>query len=158
MHSDGYGRVMASMAPILLCTDGSEASLAALAAGVSLVSGDATFQIVTVIEPPNPMIVTGGGHAGGVMSAGEYEELQDQILAGAREVIATAREALALGEVEGVVLEGTPGPAICEHAEHLGARAVVIGSRGHGGIRRAVLGSVSDHVVRKAPCPVIVTN
>jgi nucleotide-binding universal stress UspA family protein len=149
---------MATTAPILLCTDGSEASLHALSAGVALVGADATFQIVTVIEPPNPMIVTGGGHAGGVMSAGEYEELQEQILAAAREVIASTRESLGLGDVEGVVLEGAPGPAICEHAEHLGARAVIIGSRGHGVIRRAVLGSVSDHVVRKAPCPVIVTN
>jgi nucleotide-binding universal stress UspA family protein len=158
MHDDGYGRGMATNAPILLCTDGSEASIQALAAGLALVGGEATYQIVTVVEPPNPMIVTGGGHAGGVMTAGEYEELQDQILAAAREVIAETRTALSIGEVEGVVLEGAPGPAICEHAEHLGARAVVIGSRGRGGLRRAVLGSVSDHVVRKAPCPVIVTN
>jgi len=31
----------------------------------------------------------------------------------------------------------------------------VLGTRGRGGLRRAVLGSVSDHVVRNAPCPVV---
>jgi nucleotide-binding universal stress UspA family protein len=40
----------------------------------------------------------------------------------------------------------------------LGARAVVLGTRGRGGIARALLGSVSDYVVRNAPCPVVVTG
>jgi nucleotide-binding universal stress UspA family protein len=35
---------------------------------------------------------------------------------------------------------------------------VVVGSRGRGGIRRALLGSVSDYVVRNAPCSVVVTR
>jgi nucleotide-binding universal stress UspA family protein len=33
-----------------------------------------------------------------------------------------------------------------------------MGSRGHGGIRRALLGSVSDPVVRHAHCPVLVVR
>jgi nucleotide-binding universal stress UspA family protein len=35
---------------------------------------------------------------------------------------------------------------------------MVVGTRGRGGLRRAVLGSVSDHVVRNAPCPVVVVG
>jgi nucleotide-binding universal stress UspA family protein len=38
------------------------------------------------------------------------------------------------------------------------ASALVMGSRGRGGIKRALLGSVSDYVVRHAPCPVVITN
>ena len=34
----------------------------------------------------------------------------------------------------------------------------MVGSRGRGGLKRAVLGSVSDHIVRNAPCPVLVTG
>jgi len=34
----------------------------------------------------------------------------------------------------------------------------VVGSRGRGGLKRAVLGSVSDHLVRNAPCTVVVTG
>jgi nucleotide-binding universal stress UspA family protein len=38
------------------------------------------------------------------------------------------------------------------------ASALVIGSRGRGGLKRAFLGSVSDYVVRNAPCSVIVSK
>jgi nucleotide-binding universal stress UspA family protein len=40
--------------------------------------------------------------------------------------------------------------------EDLGVGLIVMGSRGRGGIRRALMGSVSDSVVRHAPCPVMV--
>jgi nucleotide-binding universal stress UspA family protein len=41
-------------------------------------------------------------------------------------------------------------------AEDLGVGLIVMGSRGRGGIRRALMGSVSESVVRHAPCPVMV--
>jgi nucleotide-binding universal stress UspA family protein len=43
-------------------------------------------------------------------------------------------------------------------AEEIGAGLVVMGSRGRGGIRRALTGSVSDSVVRHAHCPVLVVR
>jgi nucleotide-binding universal stress UspA family protein len=43
-------------------------------------------------------------------------------------------------------------------AEELGSGLVVMGSRGLGGIRRALMGSVSDSVVRHAHCPVLVVR
>lgn len=43
-------------------------------------------------------------------------------------------------------------------AEQIGAGVVVIGSRGLGGLRRALLGSVSESVVRHAHCPVFVVR
>ena len=43
-------------------------------------------------------------------------------------------------------------------AEELGADLVVLGSRGLGGIRRALMGSVSDSVVRNAHCSVLVVR
>ena len=43
-------------------------------------------------------------------------------------------------------------------AEEIGAGLIVMGSRGLGGIRRALMGSVSDSVVRHAHCPVLVVR
>jgi nucleotide-binding universal stress UspA family protein len=49
-------------------------------------------------------------------------------------------------------------PEIVGLAEEIGAGLIVMGSRGLGGIRRALMGSVSDLVVRHAHCPVLVVR
>jgi nucleotide-binding universal stress UspA family protein len=41
-------------------------------------------------------------------------------------------------------------------AEYIGAGLVVMGSRGRSGIRRALMGSVSERLVRHADCPVMI--
>jgi nucleotide-binding universal stress UspA family protein len=65
---------------------------------------------------------------------------------------------LAPANIETQVLEGDAGPALCDLASELSANAIVMGSRGHRRFKRAFLGSVSDYVVRHAPCPVVVTG
>jgi nucleotide-binding universal stress UspA family protein len=57
-----------------------------------------------------------------------------------------------------LVWEGDPGPSIVDAAEAEEADLVVIGSRGRNRIERAVLGSVSDHVIRHARCPVLIVR
>jgi nucleotide-binding universal stress UspA family protein len=51
-----------------------------------------------------------------------------------------------------------PDRTIVHLSEDIGAGLVVMGSRGRGGIRRALMGSVSDAVVRHAHCPVLVVR
>lgn len=53
---------------------------------------------------------------------------------------------------------GKPDVEIVGLAEEIGAGLIVMGSRGLGGIRRALMGSVSDSVVRHAHCPVLVVR
>ena len=61
------------------------------------------------------------------------------------------------GKVAGTYLrEGDPDAEIVTVGEEIGAGLIVMGSRGRGGIRRALMGSVSDFVVRHAHCPVLV--
>jgi nucleotide-binding universal stress UspA family protein len=47
---------------------------------------------------------------------------------------------------------------IVQVAEEIGAGLIIMGSRGLGGVRRALIGSVSDSVVRHAHCPVMVVR
>ncbi len=53
---------------------------------------------------------------------------------------------------------GRPDKEIVALAHELNVGLIVIGSRGMGGIRRALMGSVSDSVVRHAHCPVLVVR
>jgi nucleotide-binding universal stress UspA family protein len=53
---------------------------------------------------------------------------------------------------------GRPAEEIVAYAQDQGAGLIVMGSRGRGGIRRALMGSVSDSVVRYAHCPVMVVR
>jgi len=48
--------------------------------------------------------------------------------------------------------------AIVHLAEDIGAGMIVIGSRGFGGMKRALMGNVADSVVRHAHCPVLVVR
>jgi universal stress protein A len=50
---------------------------------------------------------------------------------------------------------GDPANVILETVEKLGIDAVVMSTHGRKGIGRLVLGSVAEHVVREAPCPVV---
>jgi nucleotide-binding universal stress UspA family protein len=53
---------------------------------------------------------------------------------------------------------GRPDEEIVALAEELGAGLIVMGGRGLGGMKRTLMGSVSDSVVRHAHCPVLVAR
>ena len=48
------------------------------------------------------------------------------------------------------------GQAICHIADHEHADMIIMGTRGQGLVKKAVLGSVSDYVARHADRPVLV--
>lgn len=57
-------------------------------------------------------------------------------------------------KVSSTVRQGNAPEILLEAAR--GADLLVVGSRGHGGFTEALLGSVSQHCVRHAPCPVVI--
>ena len=140
---------------ILLATDGSEeAELAALRA-VEL--ADATDSELHVV------------HVGVVLSflksypgtLGYYDKLYEQIEEESRELLRkqTWRVKAVGSTVAGAHLRmGEVALEIVALAEELQADLIVMGSRGLGGVRRALMGSVSDSVVRHAHCPVLVVR
>jgi nucleotide-binding universal stress UspA family protein len=151
---------------VLLCTDGSDLALSALQQGLALLRPPERIVLLTVAPPVDPTLVTGTGFAGGVMTFDEKNELIDAQRANAQQVLDEVAAALGLGPgtnspdgpstVEAMVDFGDAGHVICEHAATLPASVVVLGTHGHSGIRRAIMGSTSDYVVRHAVCPVLV--
>jgi nucleotide-binding universal stress UspA family protein len=71
----------------------------------------------------------------------------------AERVAATAR---ALGvKVDTVLLSGRAAAELVAYARDKRADLIVIGTHGRTGVSRVLLGSVAEHVVRAAPCPVL---
>jgi nucleotide-binding universal stress UspA family protein len=137
---------------ILLATDGSEEAGLALRMAVSLArSTGSELHVVHVVETtPVYHPERHGYHARQEIRRAEARRLLDE----------QAEEVKAAG---GTVVQahlgiGRPDEEIVALCEELGAGMVVMGSRGMGGVRRALMGSVSDSVVRHASCPVLVVR
>lgn len=58
-------------------------------------------------------------------------------------------------EADSCLLEVPAAEAIVAEAEASGCDLIVMGTRGHGGIKHALLGSVAERTLRVAPCPVL---
>jgi nucleotide-binding universal stress UspA family protein len=146
----------------MLCTDGSELTTEALAAGLRVLAPAERTIVVTVVEPVDASLLLGAsGFAGGVIDEEQYAESVEAHRDAAEAILGAAVSALGLDgnpSVETVAIEGDPGRALCDLASERGATVIVAGSRGRGGLKRAVLGSVSDHLVRNAPCPVLLSG
>lgn len=143
---------------ILVCTDGSELAAQAATAGLAILQAAERIEVVTVADIDATYAYDGSGHAGPTMTEAQWRVHRDAELEQATNLVQRAAQALGIDPACGRVIEGAPGPALCDYARETGAGAIVIGTRGRGGIKRALLGSVSDFVVRNAPCPVVVVG
>jgi nucleotide-binding universal stress UspA family protein len=150
---------------VLLATDGSnEADLAARRAAELADKTGSELHVVHVlgIAPWYPVYPESARFDGAAMEDPMLEEdLQRASEQRARELLDAEAEKLrsaggTLAQAH-LVEGGVPG-AVIGLAEKIGAGLVVVGSRGRGGIRRALMGSVSDSVVRHAHCPVLVVR
>jgi nucleotide-binding universal stress UspA family protein len=140
---------------ILLATDGSEeAELAALRAVDLADATDSELHVVHVGVVPTFLKSYPG-------TLGYERKLYEQIEEQSRMLLRKQswRVKVAGGTVAGAHLRmGEVAMEIVALAEELGADLIVMGSRGLGGVRRALMGSVSDSVVRHAHCPVLVVR
>jgi nucleotide-binding universal stress UspA family protein len=139
-------------AKILLATDGSEeATLAAQTATDLAQRTGSELHVAHVGQMP--LVYHPERHGYGA----EYEEHEKearQLLETQVERIKTAGSTTAQAHLR----MGKADEEIVILAEELGADLVAMGSRGLGGVRRALLGSISDSVVRHAHCPVLVVR
>ncbi len=138
---------------VLLATDGSEGADLAASRAVELARRTGSeLHVVHVGFAPAFLIGDLGTHGYDRML---LQEIEDE--AGEQLRKLAWRVKVAGGEVAGTHLGmGEADLEIVACAKKLGADLIVMGCRGRGGIRRAIGGSVSDAVIRRAPCPVLV--
>ena len=134
---------------ILLATDGSrEAQLAATTAAELANTTNSELHLLHVGELRPTFLA---------QTEEEPAELQRQAKRLLDEQHKTLKEAG--GTVrEAHLRQGKPDEEIVDLAERLGIGLIVMGSRGRGRIRRALMGSVSESVVRHAHCPVTIVR
>lgn len=134
-----------STARIVVGIDGSPASVAALRWALDQAElTDSRVEAITCWQTP-------GQHG--------YEFVNDQVdwIDIARRTLDVAIKAAGDGgpvEVESTVVNGHPAQVLVRAS--IGAQLLVVGSRGHGGFVGMLLGSVSEHVIAHAGCPVLV--
>jgi nucleotide-binding universal stress UspA family protein len=140
---------------ILLATDGSfGAELATIRAVDLAQSTGSELHLVHVGVVP----ILLEGYPG---TLGYYGKLYKELEEVSRELLRKQswRVKVAGGTVAGTHLRmGEVDLEIVGLAKELGADLIVMGCRGHRGVRRAIEGSISDAVIRHAPCPVLVVR
>jgi nucleotide-binding universal stress UspA family protein len=133
---------------ILLATDLTASSREATDRAIDLATRlEARLLIVNVLEKRR------------LSGSGSHDRVDQARLERESHLVKVVREARDAGvTAEFMVWDGEPGAAIAEAAGAEHADLVVIGTRGRSGAERMLLGSVSDHVVRNAECPVLVVR
>lgn len=134
----------------MLATDLSAASNAATDEAFDLARRLGTELLVVSVIDPGTLRLPGG----------RWSERMDQVRArreaGAQRLVERGREAGV--SVSFLVWEGEPGESVVEAADAENAALILVGTHGRGGVGRALLGSVSDYVVRHATSPVLVVR
>ena len=144
---------------ILLATDGSkEAQLAATTAADLAQKTNSELHVVYVGHLP---LVSYESPGATTLDPDLWKRMQEGAEQEARTMLDEQMQRV--GQSGGEIAEvhariGRPDAEIVGLADELGAGLIVLGSRGLGPLRRALMGSVSDSVVRHAHCPVLVVR
>ncbi len=144
---------------ILVATDGSEEAKLALTTSADLAKSTNSelhiaYVFPTAVQRPFPNPIT--GRPAEVLER-ELEEAMGQAQSFLdREVEQVKGEGVEVADTH--LTRGRPDTELVHLSEEIDAGLIVMGSRGLGGVRRALMGSVSDSVVRHAHCPVLVVR
>jgi nucleotide-binding universal stress UspA family protein len=142
-RADGFSRIVAP-------TDFSSAGEAAWTTALRAARGLGAEVVLVHVVVDTPRFAEG---TGGTDLRATLQEARQWAEREAGERVSAARAAGV--SARSVVLTGVPQRQILDVATAEGADLIVIGTHGRGGLERALLGSVADHVIRLAPCPVL---
>ncbi|WP_277555358.1 universal stress protein [Halobaculum limi] len=155
VHGDDEIRDWGPDSDVLVATDGSDAALPAEQVSVDLTAAlGGRLTAVSAVDESRALASIGAG----TVSDGVAESVRTALTEGATAALDRVRER---ADERGVpltteILDGEAGRRIREHAATVDADLVVVGTHGRRGIRRIMLGSVAERVVRSADRPVLV--
>lgn len=140
----------------LVTTDGSEVSRAAFAHVKHVVDPAGKVTVVEVIDDAAHVMARttpagfefGGGAAFSSNLIEEIINAQREAAEGHLEQARALLQAEGVQHVDVIIRDGMPGDAIVTLARELGCDVVLMATHGRSGLRRTILGSVADHVLR----------
>jgi nucleotide-binding universal stress UspA family protein len=145
------------MKRILIATDGSPSAREAIELGLELARDEQAEVTFVHVLPPTQWELVGLYAAPGVIPRlPNLAEEDPEAAKPLQEAVALAEEAGVPAKVE--LRAGSLAEEVVGAADTIDADLIVVGSRGLGGLRGAVLGSVSRGVVRRANRPVLVVR
>ncbi len=145
---------------VLLATDGSaDGDVAASFIDASGCFGDPILKVLCVVEPGMPWWA-GISPVDERVAADTYVTVRDAAERHASEVAHTTAQRLGAGESVGEAMgqAGDVGSTIVAEAVAWHADVIVLGTRGHGVLHRALVGSTSRHVLHHAPMSVLIVR
>jgi nucleotide-binding universal stress UspA family protein len=135
---------------VLLATDLGRASADAAERAIDLAAQlGAELLIVSVIDD-------GRSLPDGVVGLPTVDQVRDRRNSVAQSLVLQARRDGVAARF--LIWQGDPGESITAAAESEACDLIVMGTHGRTGLRRSLAGSVSDYVIRNAPCPVLVVR
>ncbi|HUC27319.1 MAG TPA: universal stress protein [Streptosporangiaceae bacterium] len=136
---------------IVVGVDGSQASREALA--WALRQAELTRGSIDAVTAWHKPVVVGGMPYGplAALEQSDFARFAETTLTNSISAVVGADSAVS---VRPVIQQGNAARVLLDAAD--GADLLVVGSRGHGGFAEALLGSVSQHCVHHAPCPVVI--
>lgn len=137
---------------IVVGTDFSDPAMPILhAAAAEQARRGAAVYLIHCVPPAATLPI--GDPAAGVVPPSTWDEIEEAMLARMSEA---AREANLVATPQ--ILRDSAANGLVQAATDLAADLVIVGTHGRGGIARLALGSVAQHVVNDAPCPVLVIH
>jgi len=142
---------------IVIATDLSEASMQAVETGAALVNAlGAQVTLVCAFDPMQSMPMIDGSMMANEVWVEELDAIEDRV----ERALEKLRDEKLAGTGCDIVVrrDGSPGRAVADVAKELNADLVVVGSHGRTGIKRFLLGSVAEKIVRLCECSVFVAR
>lgn len=139
--------IMLHIQTILVPIDFSDAADQALGVALSMARDHRAKLVLLTVPPPQPQAPISE------MYVPEFDDVR--LIDESRRQLKSLADSIADIPVEQRLVVGSPGHSIVDVAKECRADLIVMGTHGRSGLSRLILGSVAEHVLRHAPCPVL---